>query len=385
MVSAGRRRAHRLPLQAVELTAVLAIVVAIFLGGADHASVLPVLVAVVAASAIAMPRPARSGAAIPVGTAAVDAARLRYGRTHISSYAGGADKKALRVPSGAVVAFRSCAGVAVTTGDPLGDGTVQARAIAEFAAVRRPCFFQVEPELSDAYRAAGMALRKFGEEAIVDLDDFTLATPSRANVRREVNRARRAGLSATVLPWSALTPELGTELRDVSRVWLRGRGSEMGFSLGRLDETVDPEAWLTVVRDGAGDVHAFSSWLRMGEDGLALDLVRRRPDAAAGAMDMCLAETLEEARRRGLHRASLGSVPFCDTLGDAADGRVARRVRAALYRSNAHGYRYSSLASFKQKFDPVWVSRHVAYPRGSALRVAFALVRVHSGNAGGSR
>jgi phosphatidylglycerol lysyltransferase len=175
-----------------------------------------------------------------------------------------------------------------------------------------------------------------------------------------------------------MPPTLAAELREVSRAWMRGRGAEMGFSLGRLDETVDEGAWLTVVRDSDGAVHAFSSWLRMGEDGLALDLIRRRPDAAPGAMDLCLVATLEEAQRRGLNRASLGSVPFRDSLSDATDGKVARWVRARLYGSRVHGYSYGSLAAFKQKFAPVWVSRDVAFPREASLTVLLALIRVHT-------
>jgi lysylphosphatidylglycerol synthetase-like protein (DUF2156 family) len=151
----------------------------------------------------------------------------------------------------------------------------------------------------------------------------------------------------------------------------------MGFSLGRLDDTVDARAWLSVVRDAAGRIQAFSSWLPLGGDGIALDLVRRSPGAPAGAMDLCLAETLEEARRRGLRTASLGSVPMRDA-GGAPDGVVARRVRAALYRHGAGGYRYDSLARFKSKFAPTWVDRDVAFPGSlAAPRVLAALAAVH--------
>ncbi len=154
----------------------------------------------------------------------------------------------------------------------------------------------------------------------------------------------------------------------------------MGFSLGRLDDAVDAGAWLTVVRGPSGAIRAFSSWLPLGPDGIALDLVRRHPQAPAGAMDLCLAETLEKARRRGLRVASLGSVPCRDANLSAPDGRLARRVRAALYRRGIGGYQYVSLARFKDKFAPTWVDRDVALPRGlAAARVLVALLAVHRG------
>ena len=327
---------------------------------------------------------------VAVGLSTVSGAVARYGTSHINSYAAGPDKRAVQLPSGGVVAFGVAAGVAVTAGDPLDLPAAQPRSIAEFVALRRtagwlPCFFQVDPRLRSVYRAVGMRLVKFGEEAIIDVPTFTLDTPKRANLRREVSRARRAGLTATVLPWTAITPALAQELAAVSRTWLRGRGGEMGFSMGRLEETIDPHAWVAMVRHSKGDVHAFSSWLRMGEGGLALDMVRRRPDAAPGAVDLCLTETLLEAQRRGLRRASLGSVPFRDTLGDAPDGRLSRWVRARLHRSKLHGYCYGSLAAFKQKFAPDWVSRDVAFPRGAAILVLVALMRVHMTGKRGAR
>jgi phosphatidylglycerol lysyltransferase len=359
-----------------------AVIAAAFVASRHNVAVLAGAFACAIALGAVLQRRAMASRPFGVAMSTVSEAVVRYGHTHINSYAAAPDKRAVGLPGGGVVAFRVSSGVAITAGDPLDDPETQAQSIAEFVQLRRvggwlPCFFQVDPRLRSAYRALGMRLVKFGEEAIVDVSSFTLATPKRANLRREVSRAQRAGLSATVLPWTSITPALYEELNDVSRTWLRGRGGEMGFSMGRLEETIDRQAWLTVVRHADGSIHAFSSWLRMGEDGLALDMVRRRPDAGPGAVDLCLAETLQEAQRRGLRRASLGSVPFRDTLGDAPDGRVSRWIRGRLHRSKLHGYCYGSLASFKQKFAPDWVSRDIAFPRGTALLVLLALVRVH--------
>ena len=316
----------------------------------------------------------------------LERARAAHGRTHISCFVATEDKRAVALPGGAVTAFRTVARVALCVGDPLAEPAAQPAAIAEFtqACSRRrwkPCFYQTSPELRDAYRAAGMRLIKFGEEAILDLDTFTLAVPERGNLRREVCRADRAGLTATVTPWAAAEPLLRAELEPVSRAWLQRRSNrEMGFSLGRFQETVDPGAWLVVVRGPGGKVHAFSSWLRLGADGIALDLVRRHPQAGPGAVDLCLVEAIFEARRRGLRIASLGSVPCRDVLDDAPDGRLGHAVRRLLYGHGVAGYRYESLARFKHKFAPRWESRDIAFAGGlSAPRVLGALLAVHAG------
>jgi phosphatidylglycerol lysyltransferase len=319
-----------------------------------------------------------------VGAVELERARAAHGRTHISCFVATADKRAVALPGGAVTAFRTLARSAICVGDPLAAPDDQPAAIAQLteACARRgwePCLYQTSPELRDAYRAAGLRLLKFGEEAIIDLRSFTLAVPERANLRREVYRADRAGLTATVTPWAAAEPLLRADLEPVSRAWLQPRtGREMGFSLGRFQETVDPGAWLVVVRGPGGSVHAFSSWLRLGSDGIALDLVRRHPQAGPGAVDLCLVEALFEARRRGMRIASLGAVPARDSANDAPDGRIAHAVRRRLYSRGLAGYRYESLARFKSKFAPRWESRDIAFSGGpSALRVLGALVAVH--------
>jgi phosphatidylglycerol lysyltransferase len=311
--------------------------------------------------------------------------RLLHGRTHISCFAGDAAKSGLSI-GGGFIGYQVRWGVAVAVGDPVTAGSQHQRAVdayVDLCSGRRwvPCFFQTDAELRAAYRRAGFRVLKFGEEAVVELDRFDLRTPARADARHEVARARRAGLEAITV-WEPQPPGgLWSQLEEVSRDWLLVRGGrEMGFSLGRLSERVDTTTRYTIARDQSGRVHAFCSWIRMGGDGVALDLIRRRPDAAAGAVDLCIVTAIERARSDGLTRISLGSVPFREGLGDAPDGRLARAARAHLYRRGCRGYCYRGLSHFKAKYATHWESRDVAVPRGPSCLLALAvLVRLHSG------
>ena len=316
--------------------------------------------------------------------AIADQARLRHARTQMSCLASAPDKAHLRLDSGAVVAYRVAAGVAVVAGDPLVDAALQPPAIRDFVSLCRrlrwsPCFLQTVPELRQAYRSAGMRVLKFGEEALVDLSTFDLDSPRRANLRREVQRARRAGLHAESHVAADVDIGLRTELDQVSRAWLAARPwPELGFSVGRFDDPVDPGGWFTVVRDAGGRIQAFAAWLPLGDDGMAVDMMRRHPHAPPGAMDLCIVSALADARTRQLRLASLGVAPFRDRCGTAVDGRIASAVRRLLFRHGTGGYRYIGLARFKAKFSPRWESRDVAVPRGLAgLGVPLGLLLVH--------
>ncbi|MGD1054146.1 MAG: phosphatidylglycerol lysyltransferase domain-containing protein, partial [Candidatus Dormibacteria bacterium] len=150
--------------------------------------------------------------------------RLHHGRTHISCFAGERAKSILHV-GGGVVGFEERWGAAVAVGDPLVAPGLRRIAVAGFldmCAGRRwvPCFFQTDPALRDQYRAWGFRLLKFGEEAVVEIERFDLASPARADARHEVARARRAGLEVVTV-WDPQPPGgLWSELEQVSRDWL---------------------------------------------------------------------------------------------------------------------------------------------------------------------
>jgi phosphatidylglycerol lysyltransferase len=321
----------------------------------------------------------------PGDPAAIEQLRLLHGHTHISCFAGNDYKSCLTSPAGAVP-YKVRWGVAVAAGDPLATGEQQAsaaRAFLQLCARRRwvPCFFQTDAALRPLYRGLGLRLIKFGEEAVVDVSSWDLASPARADARHDVARARRAGLKAAILRRPQAGDPFWAEAAALSAGWLRHRGGrEMGFSLGRLGEAVDSETWYTLARDGTGRLHAFCSWVRFGDRGIALDLVRRRDDSGPGAVDLCITAALEAARAAGLRRVSLGTVPFRESRRDAPDGGLTGRLRALLYRRGWGGYSYRGLSHFKSKFATSWESRDLALPRGPAGVLALAaLVRLHLG------
>jgi lysylphosphatidylglycerol synthetase-like protein (DUF2156 family) len=290
--------------------------------------------------------------------------------------------RVLKLPSGATVAFSDSLLVSVAKGDPLGPRYAQDRAIQEFVDFCRergrvPCVFQATPQLANAYRDAGMSLIKFGEEAIVDIDSFDIRSPRRANVRHELARARRAGLRSIVLPADELDSDILCQMYELSEEWRKGRARELGFSLRRFRDLPGSDQYVSVVVDENDAVQAFTSWCRMS-DGLALDLIRRRLDSAAGAVDLSIMEMLEVARGGGMSRLTLGSVPTRDRTDDFRVRGTGRWLRDRLHHRCIGGYRYRGLASFKDKFATSWETRLIAYPgylsSNAAATLALGLV-----------
>ena len=75
---------------------------------------------------------------------------------------------------------------------------------------------------------------------------------------------------------------------------------EMGFTLGGVDELIDPRVRLLYAVDGNGKVLGVTSWLPTYRDGKVigwtLDFMRHRTDSVNGIMEFLIARMAERLR-----------------------------------------------------------------------------------------
>ena len=70
-------------------------------------------------------------------------------------------------------------------------------------------------------------------------------------------------------------------------------------------------------------------------------------------------------------------------LEDRALAPLRSRFGSFLFRHGEHFYNFQGLRSYKEKFDPVWEPRYMAYPGG--IRLALILVDIAALTSGGKR
>ena len=102
------------------------------------------------------------------------------------------------------ITYRVLSGVMLATGDPLGDPEAWPGAIKEFMieAERHawvPAVLACSELGGDVWtRETEMSALEFGDEAIVDVGEFSLDGRTMRNVRQMVNRVERAGYTAEI-------------------------------------------------------------------------------------------------------------------------------------------------------------------------------------------
>jgi lysyl-tRNA synthetase, class II len=281
------------------------------------------------------------------------------------------DKSVVWSNSGkACITYRVVSGVILAGGDPLGDPEAWPGAIEEFMVLAdRHAWVPGVMGCSELgaeiwCRETGLTALELGDEAIVNVEEFSLDGRSMRNVRQMVNRVGRQGYVAEIRRERDFEPAELKALWDQADAW-RGTDTERGFSmaLGRVGEPGDGEcAIATAIKDG--ELHAFLHFVPWGPDGLSLDLMRRDRNAQPGLNDYLIAEALKKASTMGIRQMSLNFAMFRSALarGERIGAGPVLRVWRGLLVFLSRWFQIESLYKFNAKFNPVWEPRFFVFP-----------------------
>ncbi|HEY4028443.1 MAG TPA: DUF2156 domain-containing protein [Candidatus Dormibacteraeota bacterium] len=289
------------------------------------------------------------------------ALRLYLGRagSSVAPFALMRDKRHFWARDGrSFLAFGCSNGVAMVLGPPIGEPDSAAAIASEFrSACRRrgwrPAWYQV-PELA-AGALAGTWRFAVGREALVDVSRFSLEGRPMANVRHQVTKARRLGVSVDVMPEPEVPRDVRSEMDALAdRAAQRSPLGEMAFSIGRPGDPANVERIAGLaLRDRQLVGYVTWLWLPAART-MVLDEVKRAGEAPPGTSECLMAACLDAFRGRA-DVASLGLAP----VASAGWEIVARIVHDWLgVRSASPG-----LSAFKTKFRPTWEPRYLVVER----------------------
>ncbi len=232
------------------------------------------------------------------------------------------------------------------------------------------------------YRESGMHNIYLGDEAVVNVQEFSLAGKAMKGLRQAHNRVANKGYTVSFHDPARLESSLADELTQLMSLSRQGE-HERGFSmmLGRIFDPRDSDLLLVVVRDPEGRAVAMCQFVPApGIHGYSLDLMRRDPgEHPNGLIDFALCSTIEHLRLEGAVGLSLNFAAMRSTLaGDRGDGTVQRAERWILKRLSNFA-QIESLWKFNAKYEPEWLARYVVYDTAEHLApVAMAILRAES-------
>jgi lysyl-tRNA synthetase class 2 len=310
------------------------------------------------------------------------------GRDSLGYFALRRDKAVVFSESGkAAVSYRVLSGVMLAAGDPIGDPEAWPGAVCAFLAEARrhawvPAVMGCGEQGGEVWvREAGLRALEFGDEAVVDVADFTLEGRAMRNVRQMVTRVERAGYTTSVRRTRDIALAELIDIRRQAAAW-RGAETERGFSmaLGRFGDPADGEC-VAVTAYKEGRLAAVLHFVPWGRDGISLELMRRDRAADPGLNELMIVAAMRAAGELGVCRVSLNFAVFRSALergGRLGAGPVLRLWREILLIAS-RWFQIESLYRFNAKFRPVWEPRFICYPSAADVpRVALAALEAEA-------
>ena len=308
---------------------------------------------------------------------AADATRIREllarqgDRDSLGYFALRNDKNVIWSPSGkSCVCYRVVSGVMLASGDPIGDPEAWPGAIAEFLTVAarhawRPAVMGCSELGAEVWcREGDLTALELGDEAIVNVAEFSLSGRSMRNVRQMVNRVAKAGYVAEIRRVGDIPRAELDRVIKVTDSW-RGSSTERGFSmaLGRIGGPGDGDCVLMTATEN-GVLRAILHFVPWGADGLSLDLMRRDRTAQPGLNDFMITEAIKAAPGLGVKRISLNFAMFRAALerGERIGAGPVLRAWRGLLVFASRWFQIESLYKFNAKFCPIWEPRFFVYP-----------------------
>ncbi|MBD2297423.1 phosphatidylglycerol lysyltransferase domain-containing protein [Nostoc sp. FACHB-190] len=310
-----------------------------------------------------------------------------YGCSSLAAITLLSDKSYFFSPSGkSVIAYVPKGRGAIALGDPIGPIEERQEVIVSFQQFCQrndwyPAFYQTSPDDLDLYISLGFRILKIGEEAIVDLKNFTLQGKAGKNFRPSINRLTKLGYQVSFYQ-PPINHDLLHQLKSVSDEWLKmAQGSEKRFSLGWFDEAYLRNCEIAVVHTPDGGIAAFTNILpeyQLNE--ITIDMMRHRASMENGMMDFLFTSLLQHFQEKGYDSFNFGLSALAG-VGENSTSRRLEKVLHYLYEHLNRFYNFQGLHAYKDKFRPNWEPRYLVYPSLTALPdVVVALIRADSGD-----
>lgn len=310
----------------------------------------------------------------------------RHGeRDSLGYFALRREKSVVWSPTGkAAVAYRVIGGVSLASGDPLGDPEAWPGAIEPWLAEARahgwiPAVMGAGEEAGTVYARHGLDALELGDEAIVEVAEFTLEGRAMRTVRQAHNRVGRAGYAVRVRRHEDIPAAEMTCLLERADAWRDG-ATERGFSmaLGRLGDADDGRCVMIECTDARGELRALLSFVPWGPHGLSLDLMRRDRNSDNGLMEFMVIELLRRAHEIQVTQVSLNFAMFRSVFERGARlgaGPVLRLWRSLLS-FFSRWWQIESLYRANAKYRPIWEPRFLLFEKSADLpRIGIASAR----------
>lgn len=289
--------------------------------------------------------------------------------------------------AGSVVTYQNHVGTLLALTDPVCVPERRREAVDAFIELAErsgatPCWFSIGSSTSEIVTERGWLSVQIAEDTIVDLPGLEFKGKPWQHVRSAMNKAVKQDISMRMVTLADESFAVRTQVRAISEEWVGDKGlPEMGFTLGSVEEAMDPAVRVALAVDPDGNVHGVLSWLPVygpggGVAGWTLDIMRRRTDGFGPVVEYLIASSAVAFKDEGAQFISLSGAPLART--EDFDPEPLDKLLDALGAALEPYYGFRSLHTFKKKFNPRYEPVYLAFRDESDLpRIGLAISRAY--------
>jgi lysyl-tRNA synthetase class 2 len=290
-----------------------------------------------------------------------------HGRDTLSFFKLRSDKQLFfNEDRSAFVGYRIEAGVMLLSGDPVGppekfgDLLLEVRRYSRARGLKLGVLGASEGMLR-LYEGLGLQTIYLGDEAVIELNRFSLEGRPIRKVRQSVHRLTKAGYTSELRTLADLERDTLEEVEQVLELGRLG-APERGFSMAMdsIRGEREQDTLFVLARDEEQRIRGVLHFVPCyGRPAVSLSFMRRDPDTPNGLTEFLVTQAVERLRERGLEEMSLNFATAArfmhspETWWQRAIGWSAKKLNPY--------FQIESLYKFNAKFFPRWEPRYFVY------------------------
>lgn len=218
-------------------------------------------------------------------------------------------------------------------------------------------FSGIKGNVIEDFVSQGFELMKIGEDAVVNLDNFSLAGKKYKIMRRSINYMDTVNYKFEVI-YPPFNKDTMNQLKTVSDEWL-GKRKEMQFSIGAFKEDYIQKAPVFIIKQDR-EILAFANMNPVkNTKKMSIDLMRHKNNVFSGIMDMMFISIINWAKENDYKYFDLGLSPLSN-VGNSMFASKKEKTAKLAYKYANKIYGFQGLKKFKNKYNPEWNSIFIA-------------------------
>ncbi len=236
-------------------------------------------------------------------------------------------------------------------------------------------YYRVPEESVDVYKSFNKKSLLIGQEAVINLESFSLQGNSMKSFRHEVNKSIEAGYKAVIYD-SPQKDGLLQKLKLVSDEWLVNNNmKESLFSEGAFDWQLIKNHKIITFENEEEKIFAFMNIIPCyAPNEATYDLQRKLIDSPNECLDFLMIKMFEYLKSKGFQKVNIGLAPMSGI--DEAKKFSEKTMKYAYEKIQSFAH-FRGLRNNKEKFYPDWHNKYIIYENDYDLfRIPLAISKI---------